>query len=76
MVQVVVVNPAGTTTDAGMEAIADPPLTIPRETEVFTATGALKVTLPVAFKPPRTGVGVTLTAVGCGGSRVRVPFAL
>jgi hypothetical protein len=68
-----VLKPCATVTDVGMDAIADPPLRTARFTGVFAATPAFRVTLPVVLRPPRIGVGETLTAVSCGGSKVRVP---
>ena len=64
IVQVAVLNPAGTITDVGIELTAEPPLTTARETVVLIATEAFKVTLPVVLRPPRIELGDTVTDFG------------
>jgi len=64
MVQLAELNPARTTTDAGIEATAEPPLSTARETVVSVATGALNTTLAFAVTPPRTVLGDTVTDAG------------
>lgn len=51
-VKVAVVAPASTVTVLGMEAIAEPPLTMLSATGVFTLTARPNVTFPVVLPPP------------------------
>jgi hypothetical protein len=72
IVQLAELRPAGTITDVGIDAIAEVPLSTATLTAVLLCTGAVSVTFPVAFKPPRTGLGETETEEAWGGSRVIV----
>lgn len=80
-VQLALVLPAVTVTLLGMEAIAFPPLTIAKATDMVVARGFPKVTLPVLEEPPVTELGVNVTAVGVLAVTVRfalllAPFAV
>lgn len=70
IVQVAEVEPAGTITELGMDATAEPPLSMLKATVVSTATGAFKLTLAVVLSPPRTESGENDSEVGSGGVRV------
>src|SRR4051812_38370745 len=56
---------------AGIEAIADEPLTMLRATDMVVASGFPKVTFPVLLLPPVTEPGVNVTAVGVFAVTVR-----
>jgi hypothetical protein len=80
IVQVTEVPPAGTVTVAGMEAIADAPLTTASVTTVSVGTAAEMVTLPTLDAPPISELGVSVRAVGVFAVTVSeadlvVPFA-
>ena len=62
--------PAGTVTELGIEATAEPPLTIASETAVSTCAAAAMVTVPVVLSPPTTEAGLNLRVLGISGVMV------
>jgi hypothetical protein len=63
--------PDGTTTEAGRDEIAVPPLTIARFTVVSVVAGAARVTVPVVDPPPTNVLGLNVTLLGISGVMVR-----
>src|SRR6266568_3621162 len=63
--------PAGTVTEAGMDATAEPPLVTVNVTSVSMAAGAAMVTVPTVDKPPTTELGANLRVLGISGVTVR-----
>jgi hypothetical protein len=59
--------PEGTTTEAGRDEIAVPPLTIARFTVVSCAAGAARVTVPVVEPPPTNVLGLNASLLGISG---------
>lgn len=68
--------PARTVTLAGIEAIADEPLTMLNATDMVVASGFPKVTFPTLLLPPVTVPGVNVTAVGEFAVTVRLAALL
>jgi hypothetical protein len=62
--KVAVELPAGTVTEAGMDATAEAPLTTVRGTLVSEMVGAPRVSVPVVVKPPTSDVGLNVSFVG------------
>jgi len=61
---------------AGIEAMAEPPLTTLRVTTVSLTTARVNVTLPTLLAPPTTELGVNATRIGVLGVTVIVALRL
>jgi hypothetical protein len=75
-VNVALVLPANTVTDAGIEATAEFPLVTASATVVFTGAAPLNVTVPVLLAPPTTADGLNANDAGVFGLTVKLPDAL
>jgi hypothetical protein len=75
-VNVALLLPASTVTDAGIEATAEFPLVTASVTVVFTGAVPLKVTVPVLLAPPTTADGLKANDAGVFGFTVKFPDAL
>ncbi len=68
--------PAGTVTDAGIDATAEAPLTTVRGTAVSEIVGAPSVSVPVVVSPPTSDVGLNVRVLGISWVSVRTAVIL